>query len=145
MKKSDLKSILKPLIEECVKELMFEDGVLSGIIVEVARGVGSVRAQSPATATSVDLVAEQKELNKLSKKQSGVLKEHKQRLMEAVGSGAYNGVDLFEGTSPGPSQLTNTQAANSLSDQPSTDAGVDISNLFGAVGNHWNAHMDETK
>ena len=35
MKKSELKSIIK----ECVKEVIFEEGVLSGIITEVAQGL----------------------------------------------------------------------------------------------------------
>ena len=35
MKKSELKNIIK----ECVKEVIFEEGVLSGIITEVAQGL----------------------------------------------------------------------------------------------------------
>ena len=38
MKKSELKNIIK----ECVKEVIFEEGVLSGIITEVAQGLSSV-------------------------------------------------------------------------------------------------------
>ena len=38
MKKSELKNIIK----ECVKEVIFEEGVLSGIISEVAQGLQGV-------------------------------------------------------------------------------------------------------
>ena len=38
MKKSELKNIIK----ECVKEVIFEEGVLSGIITEVAQGLQGV-------------------------------------------------------------------------------------------------------
>ena len=35
MDKAELKKILRPLIKECVKEVIFEDGTLSTIISEV--------------------------------------------------------------------------------------------------------------
>ena len=37
MKKSELKNIIK----ECVKEVIFEEGVLSGLITEVIHGLGT--------------------------------------------------------------------------------------------------------
>lgn len=45
MNKNELKKVLKPLIKECIKEVMFEDGTLSSIIAEVMRGTGAVQAQ----------------------------------------------------------------------------------------------------
>ena len=65
--------------------------------------------------------------------------------MSAIGGGSYNGVNLFEGTTPAPGQASPTQQASPLSGQAPGDAGVDISGLFGAVGTHWNAHMNELK
>ena len=41
MKKQELQKILKPLIKECIKEVIFEEGVLSNLIKEVAVGIGS--------------------------------------------------------------------------------------------------------
>lgn len=38
MNKNELKKVLKPLIKECIKEVMFEDGTLSSIIAEVMKG-----------------------------------------------------------------------------------------------------------
>ena len=38
MNKNELKKILKPLIKECIKEVIFEDGTLSTIISEVVKG-----------------------------------------------------------------------------------------------------------
>ena len=34
MKSEELKQVLKPLVKQCIKEVIFEDGVLSGIITE---------------------------------------------------------------------------------------------------------------
>ncbi len=39
MKKSELKSIIKPIVEECVRDVLFKEGVLSSIVSEVMIGV----------------------------------------------------------------------------------------------------------
>ncbi len=43
MKKNELKKILKPLIKECVKEVIFEEGALSTIISEVMKGTSGTQ------------------------------------------------------------------------------------------------------
>ena len=51
MKKSELRQVLKPLIKECIKEVIFEEGILSNIVSEVAQGLGGqtiVETQQPA-------------------------------------------------------------------------------------------------
>ena len=35
-----MKKKLKPLIKECIKEVIFEDGTLSSIVSEVVQGMG---------------------------------------------------------------------------------------------------------
>jgi hypothetical protein len=45
MNKNELKKVLKPLIKECIKEVMFEDGTLSSIIAEVMKGTQQAPAQ----------------------------------------------------------------------------------------------------
>ena len=40
MKKSELKAIIKPIIEECIKEIIFEEGVLSSILKEAQKANG---------------------------------------------------------------------------------------------------------
>jgi len=146
MKKSELKNILRPLIKECVKEVILDDGILSGIISEVARGMGAIQTkQLPAGTPPVDLVTEGINRETFDKQQINKFDNHKKQLMSAIGKDAYNGVNLFEGTSPGLSETNTTQMASPLSTQAAKDPGVDISNLFGLVGEHWNAHMDEVK
>ena len=41
MKKSELKRILKPLVKECIKDVLLEEGLLSNIVSEVTRGLTS--------------------------------------------------------------------------------------------------------
>jgi hypothetical protein len=148
MKKSELKRILKPLITECIKEVMFEDGVLSGIITEVARGMASSQAPVPRTVpkqAQQDPVIERMKRNIFKTEQNGKLKEHKNKLMAAIGSDVYNGVNLFEGTTAVAPEGSPSQQASSMSGIAPGDAGVDISSLFGSVGHSWSAHMNEMK
>ena len=82
--------------------------------------------------------------NAFSEKQNSTLREHRNKLMSAIGQDTFNGVDLFEGTTPAPAQASPAQQASPLSGHAPGDAGVDIGNIFGAVGRNWNAHMKET-
>ena len=147
MKKTELKKILKPLIKECIKEVIFEDGVISGLISEVATGLNA--ASGPASvapkAPKQDQIVERMKRNVFSSEQSTKLKEHKNKLMAAIGGDAYNGVDLFKGTTPAASHASPAQQAAPMAGVGAQDPGVDISNLFGSVGKHWNAHMTEMK
>jgi hypothetical protein len=146
MKKTELKKILKPLIKECVREAIFEDGILSGIISEVTRGFGGTPlAAAPSPPIAADPVSDRIQRNAFDKEQATGLREHKKKLMAAIGTDAYNGVNLFEGTTPAPAQGNPRQMADALHGHEPRDAGVDISNLFGSVGSHWNAHMGVPK
>jgi hypothetical protein len=147
MKKTELKKILKPLIKECVKEAIFEDGILAGLISEVATGLsGTPRPASIAPkAPKEDRIVERMKRNAFSREQSTKLKEHKNKLMAAIGGDAYNGVDLFKDTTPAAAQGSPAQQAAPMAGVGAQDPGVDISNLFGSVGKHWNAHMTEMK
>ena len=146
MKKTELKKILKPIINECVREAIFEDGILSSIISEVTRGFRNAplveTASPPITA---DPVAARMQRNAFDKEQATELRDHKKKLMAAIGPDAYNGVNLFEGTTPAPAQANPRQMASALHGHEPRDAGVDISNLFGTVGSHWSAHMGASK
>lgn len=39
MKKNDLKRIIKPLVKECINEILIEEGLLSSVVSEVAAGL----------------------------------------------------------------------------------------------------------
>ena len=146
MKRSELKKILKPLIKECVKEAILEDGVLTHIVAEVAGGLVSqpvLETKNPVTDTD-STVRLQK--NAFTPQQSTKMRAHKSKLMEAIGGGdAYNGVDLFAGTTPVAAQANATEQSTPLNGIEPQDPGVDISSIMGAVGRNWNAHMNEMK
>jgi hypothetical protein len=141
MKKSELKNILKPIVGECIKESLMEDGLISSIIAEVARAMASPPPQQSARE-SVDPDAERMKRNAFDQKKTHRLQEHRSKLMAVIDSEAYNGVNLFEGTMPSAEASTPTEQSSPLSDQAPSDPGVDISNLFGSVAQHWGAHMN---
>ena len=121
MKKDDLKKVLKPLIKECIKEVIFEEGTLSAIISEVVRGTSQ-------TQQIVEVKREEKS-NRSNQKNMEKLKQRKRKILDSIGKDAYNGVNLFEGTTPAPA-ASSTQGQGPLSGVSSEDAGVDISGIF---------------
>ena len=54
MNKKELKTVLKPLIRECIKDVIFEEGILSSLISEV------LSATSKTTHVSEKRLVEQK-------------------------------------------------------------------------------------
>ena len=143
MKKSELKKILRPLVSECIKESLMEDGLISEIIAEVVRGMSA--SSSPRPTTNIASGQDIQSASPVNRRaaQAKKLQEHRSKLMSAIGKEAYNGVNLFEGTSPAPAQAPSTHAASPLSGQAPNDAGVDISNLFKSSATHWSAHMND--
>ena len=131
MKKSDLKELIKPLVKECIHEVLLEEGLLTNVVSEVAKGLQAVpvikehvEAPPPApTETPRDYSAS------------------RQKLMDAIGNDAYNGVNLFEGTEPtrdagGPPTIAKAGTVD-LGD--SRDAGVDISSIMDGANRMWEA------
>ena len=57
------------------------------------------------------------------------LKQRKRKILDSIGKDAYNGVNLFEGTTPAPA-ASSAQGQGPLSGVSSEDAGVDISGIF---------------
>ena len=145
MKKSELKTVLRPLIKECVKEIMFEDGILSGLISEVVQGLNGQVITENATTPRRN-VPEQKNNSEIARQQQ-VAKikameqaaQTRKKMSEAVGKNAYGGVDLFEGTTPA-SAPAETKQGDPLAGLDPNDAGVDISNLFGGASKTWHRH-----
>ena len=43
MNKNELKKVLKPLVKQCINEVLLEEGLLSTVIAEVMKGTGAAR------------------------------------------------------------------------------------------------------
>ena len=136
MKRSELKKMIKPIVKECVHETILNDGLLSNIISEVASGLGNQfiienkEAIVPQETNENSVRMEQlKESQRASRK----------KLLDEIGKDAFNGVDLFEGTTPIRDNGTPsaTSQADPLSGRDPDDAGVDISGIMALGGKNW--------
>jgi hypothetical protein len=132
MKRSDLKRTIKPLVKECIREVLFEEGMLSGIIKEVVSGLGAV----PLVENKVDPQEEVRKKN-ATKAVNEELRKRKKALLDAIGKDAYPGVDLFEDTKPIIPQSSPESSAAALSGVASGDSGVDISGIVALGGKKW--------
>ena len=130
MNKNELKQALKPLIKECIREVIFEEGALSSVVSEVVKGMGQ-----PIVETKQKFPTKQKPQYETDEQAKARLQERRKKMMEAVGGDAYNGVNLFEGTTPAPAQGEASHGA--LSGVDPNDAGVDISAVMGKSAAIW--------
>lgn len=121
MKKSELKEIIKPMVLECIRESLYEDGILSKVIGEVVKGV----QQPMITAERVEQTPRLKEHKK--KDAAKELSEAKNKMLKAIGKDSYNGVNVFEGTAP---MQSSDKSYGALKDSDPGDPGVDISKIF---------------
>jgi len=133
MKKTELKRILKPLIKECIKEVIFEDGTLSGIITEVAQGLSNVQVATPQRIVEKKVIRSSEPSEAVLEARKS-LEETKRNLQESTGLKG-----IFEGTTPmrsgGGSQGSKHGA---LRDMDPHDPGVDISGIMSVAGGAWN-------
>lgn len=135
MNKKDLKKAIKPLVKECIQEILLEEGMLSNIVSEVAIGMqGNVIAESKKQTK--DIFSQ-----KSARKEASINKinEQKKRMLDAIGKDAYNGVDLFEGTAPMSSHEMAEPKAGAVDLGSPHDSGVDISSLMGGASKIWEA------
>ena len=123
MKKAELKRALKPLVKECIHEVLLEEGLLSNVVSEVAKGLSS----NVVTETKRTAPAAQKQPPKAQ------MIAQRKKLMDSISSDAYNGVDLFEGTTP----ITDGGAPGTPDLGPPDDAGVDINSILGQSSKIW--------
>tara|TARA_R110002110_G_scaffold24247_5_gene91163 strand:+ start:486 stop:875 length:390 start_codon:yes stop_codon:yes gene_type:complete len=121
MKVSELKRIIQPMIKECIREVLLEEGMLSRIVKETAEGLSGVQ-----------ILKEQKQSEEQKKQR--IEESHKKniearkKLLDSIGTQKFGGVDVFENTSPMPAESSGNSP---LSGQDPNDAGVDISALPG--------------
>jgi len=141
VKKSDLKKMLKPLIKECVQEMILEEGLLTNIVSEVAAGMqGQIIQESKTAPEPTPNINIPNETNKRKIEAKKKLQEHRMKLMDAIGKDSYNGVNIFENVEPmsgGGSPQSSGNSKGPLSNYAPTDSGVDISGIMGLAGGNW--------
>jgi hypothetical protein len=136
MKKSELKSIIK----ECVKEILFDEGVLSNLVAEVAMGITKAQALVIETKhTPTPQLSTHNNIEERKETRRKKLLETKRKMLDAIGNSKMS--NIFEGTEPLKSPgAPGAQAGSSpMAGRDANDAGIDISGLFSAAGQKWKA------
>ena len=140
MKKSDLKKIIKPLVKECIHEVLLEEGLLSNVVAEVTKGLqANVIVEQRATPTQERTapVPQPDEIRHHRESARKKIQARREELMDAIGAEAYNGVNLFEGSTPMATDDGGRQGHADLGNPG--DSGVDISSLVGGAKQIWGA------
>ena len=140
MKKQELKKIIQPIVEECVKDALLTSGLLTSVISEVVAGVqkGLVTEQVQQQPQQVQQPVQ--EQNTISEDEKRKILENKKKLLDAIGTSAYNGVDVFEGTKPlkkGGSASKSSGGYKAFDGVDPSDPGVNIDKLTSNLGGIW--------
>jgi hypothetical protein len=146
MNKSELKQLIKPIVEECVqqsvKQLLLDSGLLASVINEVVKGTLPLlveksntpsRQQVSTTSTAQIQKPRNNELLEQMKRDREELKNEIKQQSAAVSNNLsfkVGGVDVFKGTTPAPAPIVES-IADPLGGVSPNDPGVDISRLFG--------------
>ena len=141
MNKAQLKKLIKPVVKECIKEVLIEEGLLTEVVAQVASGMSRQPiVENKPKKRNDKLFNEDLQMKRKSREANKKLQEHRRKLLDSIGGDAYNGVDLFEGTEPMRQSGTPGQAHSPsvLGDDPN-DAGVDISSIMGNSSKIWQA------
>ena len=141
MNKAQLKKLIKPVVKECIQEVLIEEGLLTEVVSQVAAGMTRQPIVENTPKKNNDtLFNEDLQMQRKSREANKKLQEHRRKLLDSIGNEAFNGVDLFEGTEPMKQGGTpgESHRPNVLGDDP-TDAGVDISSIMGNAGKIWQA------
>ena len=141
MNKTQLKKLIKPVVKECIQEVLIEEGLLTEVVAQVASGMSRQPiVENKPKKRNDKLFNEDLQMQRKSREANKKLQEHRKKLLDSIGGDAYNGVDLFEGTEPLRSTGAPGEAHKQsvLGDNPN-DAGVDISSIMGHAGKIWQA------
>ena len=133
MKREQLKKLIKPIIKECIHEVIIEEGILTKVVAEVAKGMGNVivEAKQPEPTPEPQRNTNQEAIE-LQKKR---LDEQRKRLAKAVGEGAYS--NIFEGIEPMETSVEGPASASPMAGVSAKDPGVDISGIMALGGRNW--------
>lgn len=117
MKVSELKQIIKPLIKECLKEVLIEEGFTKML---------SETVRQPSAVEQIKVVERTvKQENVSQKKNIQELQEAKKKMLDAIGQGGF---DAF----------ANTQPLQEDVQIKGSNPGVDIGKLMNNNRGTWN-------
>ena len=127
MKTSEFKKILKPLIEQTVKEVLLKEGILSKVVAEIAKGLNQPLLENRTTSAKVFSTDDSDDTRAIEYEKQR--QEKIKRLNESTGYGSK----LFDNVKKTPEGSGNSPLAG----VDSRDAGVDISGIQRLANGKW--------
>tara|TARA_R110000824_G_scaffold374700_1_gene565266 strand:- start:360 stop:770 length:411 start_codon:yes stop_codon:yes gene_type:complete len=129
MKSDEFKKILKPLIEKTIREVLLQEGVLSRVVSEVAKGLNQPLVEhQELTNKRTEMMIHKNNVETQEAKQEQQRKERIKKLNESVGIG-----DVFKNVKELPTGDSNS----SLTGMHPKDAGIDISGIEQLSRGRW--------
>ena len=127
------KQEFKKLVKECVREILFDEGVLSNLVAEVAFGLTKAQNMLNETPSEQKAPAPVRESESLREQ-----KESRNRLIAAMKTDSMK--NIFENVDPIKEKGVpgSTPVASPLSGVAPSDPGVDISGLLKVSKDMWN-------
>jgi len=136
--RKELQKTLKPLIKQCVKDVLLEEGILAKIVSEVVQGMQPLHERKQKNNNKQEKIKKEKLMHaQLAQEQWKKETERKRKLLDATG---FKGVDLFEGTEPlktAGDPTGTTAIPGAFSDIGPEDPGVDITGMMKLAKNRW--------
>jgi len=136
MDKVSLKKVIKPVIKECLKEILFEEGIIK----IVQESIQNSRPILSSKGLENNYSSKEREfIKKNTERPKTSLEEAKKKLLQEV---AMSGFDPFAGSEPIPQDSSNqfheenTQESRLMAGIQG--AGIDISRLMNANKKSWN-------
>ena len=124
--KKQITTVLKPLIKECIKEVLFEEqGVLSNVISEVVKGIQTPILESKKVTPTMEDLQDIEENRKKAE-------EERQRRIKRLNESA--GVSVFENMH---TEVTDSPQGSPMSGVAPDDAGVDIDAITKIANGKW--------
>jgi len=156
MDKKELKRILKPLMKECVRELLMEEGMLK-VISESVEPISESRRAIIEQRESQQIESMNKTypagaLLQDPQETKRKIEENRKRMLDEIGrSGYLNGVNPFEGTQPlsegqsperPPGKVSERQKMPpSMNSVDPSDPGINIKGIINLAAGKWKTHL----
>lgn len=135
-KVDEMKKIIKPLVKECIKEILYEEGMMKLVQENVQKSDKVVTKQVPQENYQVK---EREFMKKNSQEAKINLQEAKKKLLQEIG---MSGFDPFAGSEPLPQDSSNQLHEEGVQEgrlmAGIQGSGVDISRLMNANKQSWN-------
>lgn len=145
-KVQEMKKIIKPLVKECIKEILYEEGVMK-LVQENIHKQNIIPHKEVSQENYISKERQFMEKNTQNPKIS--LQEAKKKLLKEI---AMTGFDPFAGTLPVDDNSSEENQINGEDLLPESKvlpgiqgSGIDISRLMGANKKSWNFYNNALK